>query len=166
MKPTVLGASYGLTEYGMEKKYQVPKKEGREYLSAFFSTFNGMRKWKDAQTKIKDYVVTIYGRKYWLNPYANGSENNALNSPVQGSAGDALKLAGFRFLQQWGWTDTNSPIINYVHDELLLEVPKSKAKSAMKLLSKIMIEVAEEMHDGIPADAEVNSGHTWHDAHP
>lgn len=64
MKPTVLGASYGLTEYGMEKKYGIPKEEGRELLDTFFDTFQGMRDWKESQQKIKDVVTTIYGRKF------------------------------------------------------------------------------------------------------
>lgn len=165
MKPTVLGASYGLTEYGMELKYQIPRKEGKVLLDKFFDTFPGMRRWKDKQIRIKDFVTTIHGRKYWLNPYKQGSDNNALNSPVQGSAGDALKIAGYQFMQRWGWTDCHSPIVNYVHDELLIEVHESGEEQATRLLKEVMIEVAEEMHPGIPADVEIHSGHTWHDAH-
>lgn len=165
MKPTVLGASYGLTEYGMELKYGVPKEEGKEYLDTFFNTFTGMAKWKEKQQKIKTYVQTIYGRKFWLNYYQYGSENNALNSPVQGSAGDVLKIAVYRFLNKWGWTDTNSILVNIIHDEILLEVPKTLKDVAMQMLKETMIEVAEEMTEKVPADAEVDCGSSWADAH-
>lgn len=166
MKPTVLGASYGLTEYGMELKYQIPKKDGKRLLNAFFDTFDGMRRFRDRQYKIKTFVQTIYGRKFWLNPYQKGSENNALNSPVQGSAADALKIAAYSFLDRWGWADTNSVMVNIVHDEILIEVPEQLKDAAIQMLKDVMIEVAESMHDGIPADVEIGFGKNWADAHP
>lgn len=165
MKPTVLGASYGLTEHGMWKKYQVPMDEGKELLDTFFNTFDGMAAWKKNQQSLHDTVSTIYGRKYYLNPYSRKSENNALNSPVQGSAGDALKISAVRFLDKWGWADENSVLVNLVHDEMLIEVPETLKDAAIQLLRETMIEVAEEMHDGIKADVEVKAGQNWHEAH-
>lgn len=165
MKPTVLGASYGLTEYGMEQKYQVPLEEGAELLDTFFQTFEGMAAWKKSQQHIHDKVQTIYGRTYWLNPYAKGSENNALNSPVQGSAGDAIKIAAVRFLEKWGWAERDSILVNLIHDEILIEVPVSLKDAAIQLLRETMIEVAEEMHDGIKADVSVGEGQNWDEAH-
>lgn len=166
MKPTVLGASYGLTEYGMEQKYGVPKDEGALLLDKFFETFTGMREWKKKQQKSKGYVQTIYGRKFWLNPYMEGhSDNNALNSPVQGSAADALKIAAYRFLNEWGWSDRNSVLVNLMHDELLIEVPMKLKDLAIQMLKKVMIEVAEEMHDGIPSEIEIGHASSWASAH-
>lgn len=167
MKPTVLGASYGLTEFGMEKKYQIPKDEGKELLDTFFDTFTGMRDWKKEQIQKKDYVTTIYGRKYWLNSYQQGSDNNSLNSPVQGSASDAMKIAGSTFQQtveECGYSDCVF-IVNYIHDELLIECREDMKDWTMKTLKSIMIETAENMHDGIPADVEIGCGKTWHEAH-
>lgn len=165
MKPVVLGACYGLSEFGLEQKYQIPLEEGKELLSSFFNTFEGVAVWKKHQQSIHDTVSTIYGRKYWLNPYVRNSENNALDSPVQGSAGDALKIAAARFLDKWGWTDKDSILINLIHDEMLIEVPLSLKDAAIQLLGETMIEVAEEMHDGIKADVEVKAGNNWHEAH-
>jgi len=167
MKPTVLGASYGLTEFGMEKKYGVPKNEGKELLETFFSTFEGMREWKKNQQKIHDYVTTVYGRKFWLNPYMQGSENNALNSPVQGSGGDGIKIAGNHFRDEvyaCGYQE-DVFIINFIHDEILVMARENLKDWTMEVLRKVMIETAENMHDGIPADVEISFGHTWHEAH-
>lgn len=167
MKPTVLGASYGLTEYGMEKKYGIPKDEGKELLDTFFDTFPGFAKWKEEQQKIKDVVTTIYGRKYWINPYEKGSENNALNSPVQGSGGDGLKIAGARFrdlVYEKGYQNEVF-FINFIHDEILVMCKEKRSDWAMKNLKKIMIETAENMHEGIPADVEIGCGPSWHEAH-
>lgn len=167
MKPTVLGACYGLTEYGMEKKYGVPKAEGKKLLDKFFQTFDGIKRWKDAQQRKHDYVETVYGRKYWLNPWKIGSDNNALNSPVQGTASDAMKIAGAKFRKRIldaGYHDRVS-IINFIHDEILVEAEKKLEKWAMKNLREVMLEVAESTHPGIPADVEVKSGHSWAECH-
>ena len=167
MKPTVLGASYGLTEYGMEKKYNIPKEEGRELLGAFFNTFVGAKEYKKKQSQQREYVQTIYGRKYWLNVYQKGFENNSLNSPTQGSAADAMKIAGAEFMDRvkdaghLGFVF----IINYVHDEILLKCKKDLLKWTTETLREVMIEVAENMHEGIPADVEISHGLTWDEAH-
>lgn len=165
MKPVVLGACYGLSEFGLEQKYQIPLEEGKELLGRFFETFDGVAAWKKRQQAIHDTVSTIYGRKYHLNPYVRGSENNALDSPVQGSAGDALKIAAVRFLEKWGWADNDSILVNLIHDEMLIEVPVLLKDAAMQMLQEVMIEVAEEMHDGIAASVEVKAGQNWHEAH-
>ena len=62
---------------------------------------------------------------------------------------------------KWGWSDRNSILVNFIHDELLLEVEEEFAKPAMEILKDVMIEVAEEMHEGIPADVEVHSSKNW-----
>lgn len=166
MKPTVLGASYGLTPQGMSLKYQVPLEEAEDLMARFWEAFPDLKKWADEQKKIRDYVTTIYGRKYWLNSYqGNHSENNSLNSPIQGSAGDALKIAAHRFLEKWGWSDENSVLVNLVHDEMLVEVPEELQGAASQLLRETMIEVAEEMTDGVPADVEIGIGKDWASAH-
>lgn len=167
MKPTVLGASYGLTEYGMEKKYDIPRDEGKELLDTFFDTFEGAAEYKKTQTRIKDFVTTIYGRKFWLDVYQKGYENNALNSPTQGSAGDAMKLAGVEFRKRTldAGCEEKVYIINYIHDEILVECEKELLDWTEKNLRKVMIEVAETMHEGIPADVEIHHGYSWHDAH-
>lgn len=167
MKPTVLGASYGLTEHGMEKKYGIPKDEGAHYLDTFFDTFEGMREWKKRQQETKDFVTTVYGRKYWLNPYAQGSENNALNSPVQGSGGDGIKIASNAFRKEiyaCGYQNEVF-IVNFIHDEILAMAKDERKEWAMETLKRVMIETAENMHEGIPADVEIHFGQTWHEAH-
>lgn len=167
MKPTVLGAAYGLTEYGMEKKYGIPKEEGKKLMDVFFSTFEGAARYKKEQLAKTSYVQTIYGRKFWLNIYERNYENNALNSPTQGSAADAMKIAGALFysaVEDAGLSDFVY-VINYVHDEILIECDKKYLDWAMNILKDIMISVAEDMHKGIPADVEIGYGRTWAEAH-
>lgn len=165
MKPTVLGACYGLTEFGMEIQYGIPREEGKELLEAFFSTFTGLRDWIEEQQTGKEYVTTILGRKYWLNPYQDKSNRNAINSPVQGSAGDALKIAAYRFTNLIKNSSAYIRIVNLIHDEILVECDEDIKEDVSDMLRDTMISVAEEMHPGIPADVEIGFGCTWGEAH-
>lgn len=167
MKPTVLGAIYGLTEYGMEIQYQIPKDEGKELMNTFWKTFPDSRRYADEMRKQRDYVETVYGRKYHLNYYQKGFENNCLNSPVQGTAADITKLSGYRFQQavrkagyeRYVW------LVNYVHDELLVECREDLRDWTMQTLEHVMKTTAEETHDGVPAEIEVGWGYNWSEAH-
>lgn len=169
MKPTVLGACYGLTEYGMQVQYNIPRDEGRELLARFFEVFEQFAEWAEEQQSGHDYVTTILGRKYWLNPYTDKSNRNSLNSPVQGSAGDALKIAAYRLIQRYreefDLMTQYCYIVNQIHDEILTECDIDLADEVAQIKREVMIGVAEELHPGIPADVEVGIGHTWAEAH-
>ncbi len=168
MKPTVLGAIFGLTEHGLLRKDQIPLEEGKELLHAFWNVaFPQSREYADQIRKTKDYVQTIYGRKYWLNPYQFGYENNCLNSPVQGSAADITKISGYRFQQEVekaGYSD-RVWLINYIHDELLVECHKSLLDWTKNTLERVMVETAEQTHEGVPAKVGVKFGENWAIAH-
>lgn len=168
MKPTVLGAIFGLTEYGLLEKDQIPLEEGKELLSAFWNkAFPQSKEYADRIRRTKDYVQTVYGRKYWLNPYRWGYENNCLNSPVQGTAADIVKIAGYRFQLEVDKAGYNKYVwlINYIHDEILVECREDLKDWTINILRRIMMETAEETHDGVPADIEIKSGMNWADAH-
>lgn len=167
MKPTVLGAIFGLTQYGLQRKDQIPLEEGEELLNAFWKVFSRSNEYKQEIQQTRDYVQTVYGRKYWLNTYQFGYENNCLNSPVQGTAADITKISGYRFqleVEKAGYSD-RIWLINYIHDELLVECHKDLKDWTMETLRKIMVQVAEETHDTVPADVEVNFGQNWAEAH-
>lgn len=168
MKPTVLGAIFGLTEYGLLRKDQIPLEEGKDLLNAFWNVaFPQSKEYADEIRKTKDYVQTVYGRKYWLNTYQFGYENNSLNSRVQGTAADITKIAGYRFqleVDKAGHSD-RVWLINYIHDELLVECHKDLKDWTMDTLKRIMVQTAEETHDGVLADVEVAWGMNWAEAH-
>lgn len=167
MKPTVLGAIFGLTKYGLLQKDQIPLEEGEELLNAFWTVFKRSKQYKDEIQKTRDYVQTVYGRKYWLNPYQFGYQNNCLNSPVQGTAADITKISGYKFqmeVEKAGYSEYVF-IINYIHDEILVECREDLVEWTMETLKKVMMKVAEKTHDGVPADVEVKSGYSWADAH-
>jgi len=160
MKPTVLGACYGLTGFGMETQYGIPREEGQEHLDTFFNVFTEARDWNESQRRRTDYVETVLGRKFWLNTYDWKSKNNALNSPVQGSASDAMKMAAWCFCEKWGAKE-KSPIVNVVHDEIILDVHESARDSAIECLQECMESVAQKVHPGIKGKADIGYGATW-----
>jgi DNA polymerase-1 len=161
MKPTVLGAFYGLTAWGMKREYDIPVEEGEELLYAFFNVFKGVKEWIDKQQKKHDHVETLYGRKYWLNPYLDfgKSDRNSINSPIQGSAADMLKIAGYRIQDWYGWD--KKLIVNWMHDEIVMECPETVAEEVQTKAIEIMIQVAEETHPGIPASVESYISKVW-----
>jgi DNA polymerase-1 len=167
MKPTVLGAIFGLTEHGLLRKDQIPLDEGKELLDAFWDAYPASTNYRDDIKKTKDYVQTIYGRKYWLNIYQWGYENNCLNSPVQGSAADITKISGYKFQQEVekaGYSD-RVWLINYIHDELLVECHRSLLEWTTAILERVMVESAEQCHEGVPAKVGVKFGQNWAIAH-
>lgn len=168
MKPTVLGAIFGLTKYGLLQKDQIPLEEGEDLLNTFWNVvFPKSKEYADEIRKTRDYVQTIYGRKYWINPYQKGHENNCLNSPVQGTAADIIKISGYCFQQEIeraGYAD-RVWIINFIHDEILVECAEELKDWAMVTLRTCMVSTAERTHEGVPADVEISFGQNWAEAH-
>lgn len=160
IKSTILGIFYGMTGYGLAKRIDVSEEDAQEMIDLILETYPGIQDYINRQEKAGDYVQSIYGRKIWLNKYNNGWLRDALNYPIQSSAADAMKIAAHRFMEksegESGWH-----LKLLVHDEIVLEVPKSDNIPAQELLRDSMIEVAEEMHDGIKGSVEIFSGASW-----
>jgi DNA polymerase I len=182
MKAVILGLNYGMSKYGLANKLQEnwleskPEAENErwgwskqdwidyaEYLiDKFFEVFPGVAAYIARQRRAKEYVQSVYGRKVWLNKYTTQWERNAMNAPIQSSAGDALKIAGYRIQELFG---DRQVIVGFIHDEIILEVPEDEAEQAKADLQRVMIETAEEMHPGIPAAIEIFVADNWSEKH-
>lgn len=163
VKPTVLGIFYGMSAFGLSKRIGVDEGLAQHMIDSIFETFPGVAEYDVRQRKAGQNVTSILGRKVWLNHHMNGWERNALNAPIQSSAADAMKIAAFKFLQEWHGKDfyKGTALVLLVHDEIVIEVPTKDAKKAEKTLKKVMIGVAEAMHSGIPAEVETYIGKSW-----
>lgn len=181
MKALFLGMSYGMTAYGLAEKVNCPydltglsEKEARDeriayaqsLIDKFFAEFPGVKTYIDETIKTANkqgYVQTIMGRKIWISPYAKGIDREAPNAPIQGSAADAMKISMTRVtdwsIQTLGYNIVRMPI----HDELVCEVKDEDAKLAAEMVERIMIEVAENIHPGIPSLSETHVGLSWAD---
>lgn len=172
IKSTILGIFYGMSAKGLAKRLNMTDDAGVNEMLAqgmidkILDTYPGVQEYMDRQKQAKDYVTSIYGRKIWLNKYSYQWERNALNAPIQSSAADATKLATSRFTERVEERFINSlrpswELLLIVHDEIVISVPKSDCEDAKRILAKCMVEVAEEMHEGIQGVAEVYDGNSW-----
>lgn len=158
IKSTVLGIFYGMSAKGLAARIGCSVDEAQEMIDMFLETYPGVREYMERQKRAKDYVTSIYGRKIWLNKYSYQWERNALNAPIQSSAADAMKIAAYRFMDELDAIDIRndlSPLKLLVHDEIVVSCGKAMSDSIKAALSRVMIEVAEEMHDGIKGSVEI-----------
>lgn len=166
IKSTVLGIFYGMSAQGLSVRLGISEDEADHMIKTILKTYPGIQEYIDEQSKAGDYVQSVYGRKIWLNKYNNQWQRNALNAPIQGSAADAMKIAAYRFVNECDEEIyLNSPLKLLVHDELVLEIEEGNTEWAKKTLESVMIEVAEEIHDGIKGSVEVFSGSNWSAKH-
>jgi DNA polymerase-1 len=162
MKPIFLGATYGLSKYGLAKKLDCSIDDAEWYLSTFFKKFPGVADYVKHQQLEKKYVKTILGRKSWLNPYdeTNKGERNSLNSPIQGSAGDMIKQAFSMMHKEWKF-DFPYSVIDVVHDEIGADVPEEYAEDVRTFGRDCCIAVSEKMCAGIPFSVDDYVGENW-----
>lgn len=159
IKSTVLGIFYGMQAKGLAKRIGVSVVVAQSYIDAFLDTYPGVADYMKTQHQAKDYVETIYGRKIWLNKFNWQWKNNSLNAPIQGSAGDAMKLAANRFMQER--KDKTWKLLLLVHDEIVIAAPKDDEEDAKKFLEYCMVSVANEMHEGVRGTVDIFSGSNW-----
>jgi DNA polymerase-1 len=163
MKPILLGGNYGMTEYGLAKRLQCSVAEALEIIKKRDKALPVLAKYMDKQREIRDVVYTISGRPIYLNGYNPQAERNALNGPVQGSAGDQMKVAMADV--HTGWSShsyTDFPVVAYVHDELVSSTPAQNAEDDAQYIKETMEKAATAMAGGIiKFTATAKIGENW-----
>jgi len=161
MKSTVLGLTYGMSEYGLAEREGISKEEAAGLIADVLSILPDMAVYMEKQRRNKTKVTTPFGRKQWLNPYSDQVERNALNSPIQGGAADMMKKALASIHQNWDF-DCPFGVVGYIHDELVLDVPEELANDVARFVKEQMETVATDMVKGVlPFIADVSIGNTW-----
>lgn len=171
-KTVNFGIVYGISPYGLSQQLGIPADEARSYIDTYFARHSGIKKYMD--TLIKEaaetgYVTTLYNRKRAI-PEMKSSNRNirqlgerlAINSPVQGSAADIIKVSMINIWRRLGQEGLMTRMLLQVHDELLFEVPEAEKDTVMKL-------VKEEMENAIrlrvPLKVDMGIGRNWGEAH-
>ena len=165
--------AYGQSAFGLSQTLNIPRGEAKEIIDNYFSQFPGIKNYMtDTINYCKEhgYVKTLLGRRRYL-PEINErnftvraqAERNAINSPIQGSAADMIKLAMVRIYQKLKVMNLKSVMTLQVHDELVFDVYKSE-------LNEIKPMIEHEMKVAIPGlevtiVVEMGTGHNWLDAH-
>ena len=165
-KAVNFGIVYGISDYGLSRDLHIARKEAGEYIARYFERYPGVKKFLDttvAHAHLNGYVATMFGRRRLL-PTINSNNFNqrslaermAMNSPIQGSAADVIKLAMIR--AEKNLRGLQSRIIIQVHDELVLEAKKSELDDVEKILRESMENVAEL---SVPLIVDCHGGANW-----
>ena len=172
-KTVNFGIIYGVSAFGLSQQTNLSRTESKEVIDSYFKTYPGIKKYMDEnieQAREKGYVTTILGRKRILrdinsrNAIVRGhAERNAINTPVQGSAADMIKLAMININKEMERRELKSLMTLQVHDELVFDALKSELDE----LTALVIEEMEKALPGlkVPIIAEVGTGENWLEAH-
>lgn len=169
-KAVNFGVIYGMSGFGLSEELQISQKEAKKYIDDYFSKHQKVKEYMDAQIKNcreKGFSETILGRKRAIHEISASAymvrqlgERLAMNSPIQGSAADIIKLAMINVYHDLKANFRETKLILQVHDELILSVPVKDAQGVAKLLAEDM-EKAIQLSVKLVAD--VNQGQTWYD---
>jgi len=173
-KSVNFGIIYGQGAFGLAENLGIPRAEAKEIIDNYKKEFPNIQLYMDQQiNKAKEigFVETLMGRKRWLRDINSSNftvrgfaERNAINSPIQGSAADMIKLAMIKIHSEMKKSKWNSKMILQVHDELVFDATE-KEVPALKELILICMKTAMVLPNGVPVEAEVGVGKNWLEAH-
>ena len=170
-KAVNFGIVYGISEFSLADDIGVSRYEAKAYIDSYLANYRGVRSYmkqvvEDAQEI--GYTKTIYGRRRYIPELKSsnfnvrqGAQRIALNTPIQGSAADLIKLAMIRVDAALQDKYPNARLILQVHDELIVECPEDIAPQVAELVSTQMQQVA---HLSVPLIAEAKWGTSWYEA--
>lgn len=168
-KAVNFGIVYGISDYGLARDLKITRKEAKQYIDNYFARYPGVKRYMldIAETaKVDGYVKTIMNRRRYIPEITsrnavnrNFGERIAMNTPIQGSAADLIKIAMVKVYRELKRRNLKSRLILQVHDELILETHKSELKEVKQLVQECM-ENAIEL--SVPIIAEISSGDCWY----
>ena len=166
------GIIYGISAFGLSQRLNVPRKQAAELIETYFAQYPGVKTYMDkaiADAREKGYALTILGRRRYLRDIVSrnatsrqAAERNAINTPVQGSAADLIKLAMVRVHRELKQRRLKTRMVLQIHDELLFDVPKEEVGAVRDLVKQAMTTVLDI---GVPLEVSVGVGDTWLEAH-
>ena len=170
-KAVNFGIVYGISEFSLAEDIGVSRYEARDYIDSYLENYQGVRNYMKqvvADAREIGYTRTLYGRRRYVPELKSsnfnirsGAERIALNTPIQGSAADLIKLAMIRVDEALSKAYPEAKLILQVHDELIIECPESIAEEVASLVSTQMEHVANL---SVPLLAEAKWGRSWYEA--
>jgi DNA polymerase I len=170
-KAVNFGIVYGISDFGLSQNLNITRKEAAKFIEQYFEVFKGVRKYMDdivMQARRDGYVTTLLERRRYL-PEIKASnfnlrsfaERTAMNTPIQGTAADIIKLAMVRMDETLRERGLKSRMLLQVHDELVFEVPEEELELMKELVPSVM---AGALELDVPLKADVNYGVNWYEA--
>ncbi|WP_268912951.1 DNA polymerase I [Lentilactobacillus sp. SPB1-3] len=168
-KAVNFGIVYGISDYGLANNTGITRKQAREFIDRYFEEYPGVKKYTEDIVKFArehGYVETIAHRRRYL-PDINSksfnlrsfAERTAMNTPIQGSAADIIKIAMIKMDEALEKMDTK--MLLQVHDELIFEVPEEELDEIKTLIPKVMDEAIDL---AVPLKVESHYGKNWYEA--
>ena len=167
-KAVNFGIVYGISDFTLAKNISVSRKEAREFIDRYFERYPGVKKYMDEAVKTgkeKGYVETLMGRRRYLPELSSANfnvrafgERCAMNSPIQGTAADIIKLAMIAVARRIQAENLRARLILQVHDELIVEAPEDEVDRVKALLKDCMEGVVALK---VPLRADVSTGGDW-----
>ena len=170
-KAVNFGIVYGISSFGLSQDLSISKKEAAEYIEQYFETYPEVKRFLDMtveNAKKNGYVTTMYGRRRPIPELSSGNfmqrsfgERVAMNSPIQGTAADIMKIAMIRVWEKLHAEGLKSRLILQVHDELLIETLAGEEEQVRSILAEEMQNAADL---AVKLEIDLHTGHDWYEA--
>lgn len=162
------GIVYGMSPYGLARTLDIKKTEAEEYINKYFNRYKGVKKFMDdtiSFAREHGYVSTLFGRRRFLNEMNShnlnvrqGEERVAINTPVQGTAADVIKLAMINIYNELMRQRLKTKMLLQIHDELVFEVENSEIETIKSIVLKMMSNAAQLK---VPLKIDIGTGPSW-----
>jgi DNA polymerase-1 len=169
-KAVNFGIVYGISDYGLSENLNITRKEAKKYIDEYFKKYKGVKKYMDnsiERGKKLGYVTTLFNRRRYIPELKSRNfnvrsfgERTAMNTPIQGSAADIIKIAMIKVFNEMRERNLKSKLILQVHDELIIDVCKDELEEVKKILKENM-ENAVKLD--VPLKVDMNTGNNWYD---
>ena len=170
-KAVNFGIVYGISSFGLSQDLSITRKEAAQYIEQYFHTYPGIKIFLDdavKHAKDKGYAVTLFGRRRPVPELSSSNfmqrsfgERVAMNSPIQGTAADIMKIAMIGVNDRLKSGNMKSRLVLQVHDELLVEAWESEAEEVKKILKEEMEQAASL---AVPLEIDMHTGKSWYEA--
>ncbi len=170
-KAVNFGIIYGISSFGLAENIGIRPAEAKKFIDTYLDTYPGIKEYMDNSiTKAKEqgYVTTLFNRKRNIPELKNtvytirqSGERIALNTPIQGTAADIIKLAMVKVHQALKENNLKTKMTIQVHDELIFDVPKNELEKLKQIITEIMDNVTKL---SVPLDIDINYGKNWAEA--
>ena len=170
-KAVNFGIVYGISDYGLSKDLNITRNEARQYIDGYLNTYPSIKSYMEEivnKAKKDGFVTTILDRKRYI-PEINSKNFNirsfgeriALNTPIQGSAADIIKLAMIKVYERLKVEKVNAKLILQIHDELIVECEESEKETVKKILKNSMENVYKL---DLPLKVDICEGRNWYES--
>lgn len=171
-KTVNFGVIYGMSPFGLSEALSIPHEEAKKYIEKYFERHPGVKQYIEAtlsEVRQKGYTVTLAGRRRPIPEIRSQNSNTraqaerlAVNSPIQGSAADIIKIAMINIREKLKEENLTARMILQVHDELLFEAPESELNSVRDMIKREMEGAAKLL---VPLRVDIGAGRNWAEAH-